>query len=122
MPLLYVLDENVPAALGKAIQNHNVAAVDSVDVVSVGYRQDLPLGIDDPDLLLWAEREGRILVTRDEHSIPYHLAAHLAAGHHSPGIFMIRRRSAIPQLLFMLVLAAYAGDPSHYKDRIEYIP
>ncbi len=122
MPLLYVLDENVPAALRLAIHNHNAGSVNPLDVVSVGDPQDLPLGIDDPALLLWAEREGRILVTRDEHSIPCHLVAHLAAGHHSPGIFMIRRRSAIPQLVFILVLVAYAGDPSHYKDRIEYIP
>ena len=122
MPLLYVLDENVPAALGKAIQNHNNSSVNPLDTVSVGGPQDLPLGIDDPALLLWAEREGRILVTRDEHSMPRHLVAHLALGHHSPGIFMIRKGSAIPQMVFMLVLVAYAGDPSHYQDRIEYIP
>ena len=122
MPLLYVLDENVPAAVRKAIQIHNTSSINPLDAISVGDPPDLPLGTDDSTLLLWAELEGRILVTLDENTMPRHLADHLASGHHSPGIFMIRKRSLIPKLVFTLVLAAYAGDPDHYRDRIEYIP
>jgi hypothetical protein len=38
--------------------------------------------------LLWAEREGRVLVTLDRHTMPGHLANHLRAGHNSPGSFL----------------------------------
>jgi hypothetical protein len=120
--LRYLLDEHLRGVLWDASEDHNAASINPIDVVQVGDPSDLPLGTLDPDILLWAEREGRILVTRDQNTMPGHLADHLQAGHHSPGIFMVRRRSVIPQLVFALVLAAHAGDPDVYRDRIEYIP
>jgi hypothetical protein len=84
--------------------------------------EHLPLGIGDPDLLLWAEREQRILVTHDPDTMPAHLADHLAAGRHSPGVFMVRRHSTLPQIVSFLRDAAYASEPPEWQDRIQFIP
>jgi hypothetical protein len=122
MMLRYVLDEHLRGPLWRAIQWHNSLGVYPLDVVRVGDASDLPLGSDDPALLLWAEREQRILVTHDADTMPAHLADHLAAGRHSPGVFMIRPHSILPQILSFLQDAAYAGEPEEWQDRIQYIP
>ena len=93
-----------------------------MDAARVGDPVDLPCGTIDPDILTWAEREGRILVTLDRQTIATHLAAHLQAGRHSPGVFLARGAPPVWQVVAFLVLAAHAGDPADYSDRIEYIP
>jgi hypothetical protein len=122
MPLRYVLDEHLRQRLFRAIQAHNAAGVNPIDVVQVRDPPDLPLGTQDVDLLLWAERNRRILITRDVNTIPGHLAGHLRAGHHSPGVFVIRAHSRVEDIVFTLSLLAHAGDPAVYADAIEYIP
>jgi hypothetical protein len=123
MPLSYLLDEHLRGGgLWQAIRHHNTRGIHPLAAVRVGDPPDLPHGSTDPAILLWAEREGRILVTQDENTIPRHLAQHLQAGRHSPGVFMPRARCTIRQVLDALVLIAYAGDPAYYRDRIEYIP
>jgi hypothetical protein len=62
-PLRYLLDENLRGRLWQAIGVHNQTGAYPIDVVRVGDPPDLPLGSLDPDILLWAEREGRILVS-----------------------------------------------------------
>jgi hypothetical protein len=108
--------------LWNAIQQHNAGGVNLLDVVRVGDRPDLPLGIQDPDLLLWAEREGRVLVTLDKRSMARFLAAHLWAGRHVPGVFMIRRGASLSQVVFHLALAAHADDAAQIQDQVVYIP
>jgi len=122
MALRYLLDENLRGPLWRALQWHNSSGVYPLDVVRVGDPADLPLGIGDPDLLLWAEREQRILVTQDADSMPMHLVDHLTAGQHSPGVFMIRRHSTLPQIVSFLCDAAYASEASEWQDRIQFIP
>jgi hypothetical protein len=122
MPLRFVLDENLRGgALWHAIQQHN-AAGPKLDVVRVGDPPDLALGSADPDILLWAERAGRILVSRDLRTLPAHLASHLQAGLHSPGILVIRRGSATPDLMFYLEMAASVGVPDDFQDILRFIP
>src|SRR6266852_8081809 len=117
MALRYVLDEHLRGPLWRAIQWHNSLGVYPLDVVRVGDPADLPLGTGDPAILLWAEREQRILVTQDTDSMPTHLADHLAAGGHSPGVFMVRHHSTLPQILSFLRDAAYASELSEWQDQ-----
>ena len=91
MPLAYVLDEHLRGPLWQAILRHNLRGGEyPLEVVRVGDAPDLPLAADDAAVLLWAEREGRILVTEDRHTMHGHLRDHLDAGHHSPGILIPR--------------------------------
>lgn len=51
-----------------------------------------------------------------------HLRAHLADGHHSPGVFIVRRGASISTVLEYLVLAFHAGSSEDWRDRLQYIP
>ena len=48
-------------------------------------------------------------------------AAHLRAGVHSPGIFVIMGWVPMPMIIDRLVLAAYASGPEEWVDRIYHI-
>src|SRR5947209_13339399 len=122
MALSYLLDEHFRGPLWRAVLWHNSSGVYPLDVLRVGDPADLPLGSGDSAVLLWAEREQRILVTHDPDTMPTHLADHLAAGRQSPGVFMIRPRSTLPQLLSFLRDAAYASEPAEWQGRIQLIP
>jgi hypothetical protein len=120
MPIAYLLDENI-RNLWRAIQHHNRRGMHLIDAARVGDRADLPLGSEDQAILLWCERENRILVSRDWNTLATHLEAHWAAGHHSPGVFMIRDSNAYRAALEFMVLASLASEPDEWRDRIEYI-
>lgn len=123
MPLRFVLDEHLRGGgLWQAIQRHNALGAHPLDTIRVGDPVDLPLGTADPAILLWAEREGRIIITRDHQTMPGHLAHHLQAGRRSPGIFLLRFRASLPTVITSLVVIAYCGDPVDYQDRTQYIP
>src|SRR3989442_14857682 len=122
MNLRYVLDQHLRGSLWRALQWHNSSGVYPLDVVRVGGPVDLPLSTGDPAILIWAEHEQRILVTHDPDTLPAHLADHLAAGHHSPGVFMVRPRSTLPQIVSFLRDAAYASEPHEWQDWIQFIP
>jgi hypothetical protein len=122
MSIRFVFDEHLRGPLWRAVQRHNMRNQDPIDVVRVGDPADLSLGTEDTALLAWAEREGRILVTCDKHTVPMHLTAHLAGGHRSSGVFMLRPEWSVPQVVTFLVLVTYASEQHEWQDRIEYIP
>jgi hypothetical protein len=117
-----VLDENQRGPLWRAIVRHNQTAIDPIDALRVGDSDDLPLHASDPDILVWCEREDRILVTFDKATLAKHLANHLQAGRHCPGIFTLRRGTRLPQIVEHLVLAGHASEAWEWADRIEFIP
>jgi hypothetical protein len=122
MPLRFVLDENLRGVLWPAFQQHNAAGVDVVDVTRVGDPPDLPLGTSDSDVLAWAEREGRIVVSWDCNTMPGHLQDHLDQGRHSPGVIILRPGFTIAVLVGILVVAAHASDPLEFRDQVRFLP
>ena len=89
MALRYVLDEQLRGPVWNAIQSFNQTNVDAIDATRVGDPPDLPCGTSDPDLLLWAAQQKRVVISFDWRTMKKHLAAHLAAGHHSAGLFLV---------------------------------
>ena len=80
MALCYLLDEHLRGPLWQGIKSPNALGLYLIDAVRVGDPIDLPLGATDPEILLWAEREGRILVSQDEATMKSYLADHLRGG------------------------------------------
>ena len=70
----------------------------------------------------WITREGRILVSFDRSTLPNFLSDHLQAGHHSPGIFLIRRGATLREVVDFLLLATSASEPWEWEDRCQFIP
>jgi len=122
MSIRFLFDENLDDPPRSAVARHNARGIDPIDAVQVGGPPDLPRGSDDPDILIWAEREGRILVSFDRSTLPNFLSDHLQAGHHSPGIFLIRRGATLTEVVDFLVLATYASEPWEWEDRCQFIP
>jgi hypothetical protein len=122
MPIRFLLDEHLRGPLWHAIQRHNLRGGLPLDAVRVGDLPELPLGGDDPAILLWAEREQRILVTEDRNTMAGHLADHLRLGRSSPGIFVIALGYRLSQLVNHLELVAHAGDPTDYENCLTYVP
>jgi hypothetical protein len=121
MPLLYVLDEDVRGPLWRHILRYNARGIDPIDVIRVGDSDDLPLGILDPDILLWCEANNRVLISHDRSTTPVHLEDHLASGHHCPGIMLVRD-VRLADVVAFLSAAAHASEASEWQDRYFYIP
>jgi hypothetical protein len=122
MALRFVIDENLLDRLSRAIARHNAGGANLIDAVSVGDFPDLSRGMHDSEILLWGEREDRILLTFDLSTLPLFLSDHLRAGHHSPGVFLIRKGSTLREIVEFLALATYASEPWEWKDRCVFIP
>jgi hypothetical protein len=122
MAIRFLLDEQMRGVWWQAIQHHNAAGVDVLDVLCVGHPPAPPLGASDPDLLLWAEQTDRVFVSQDRKTIPGHFIAHLQAGHHSPGVVLLCGSCTVRQLIDHLVLYDQAADPQDLLDQIHYLP
>jgi hypothetical protein len=112
----FLLDEHLRGPLRSAIQRHGARGQWPLDVASVGDFDDLPLGLPDPDILLWAERGDYPLVSRDKSTLPDHLRKHLEGGHHSPGVLLLSRHASVADVIEFLTLVAYASEAAEWKD------
>ncbi len=122
MALRFVFDENLRGALWNLAARHNQKNELMIDVVRVGDAGVVPLGTKDPELLSWAERAGRVLVSSDRRTMARHLKDHLEAGHHSPGVMTLRPGAPLRVVLEFLVLASYATDPHDWADLNHFVP
>jgi hypothetical protein len=121
VPLFYLLDENLRGRLWKYVVRYNARGIDPVDAIRVGDPPDLPLGSDDPTVIRWCEANGRILVSHDQNTLVGHLNAHLSAGAHSPGIFIVRD-APLRDVVTYLAAAAYASEENEWRDAVFFIP
>ena len=68
--------------------------LDFVTALEVGLSES-----EDPQLLLWASANERILLTHDRKTMPKHFAAHLDKGNNLTGVFIVPRRLPIGQAI-----------------------
>ena len=85
VPIQYLLDEHMPLAHRTQL----LSRAPSLTLWKIGMPGVPPSGTLDPEILLWCEANDFILVTNNRKSIPVHLADHLAAGRHIPGILTV---------------------------------
>jgi hypothetical protein len=122
MPLAFLLDEQFQGVLLRAIAHHTAGGGLPIDAVQVGDPPDLPRQSSDPAILLWAERENRVLVTRDIRTMPSFFRAHLLAGNHSPGMVLVSGRMPLAVIVQYLEVFAHAAGPVDFLDQIISIP
>jgi hypothetical protein len=122
MPLAFLLDEHFRGPLWQTILSHNMHSANPIDVRRVGEDQAPRTGTRDDELLMWAERKSRILVTRDRNSMPGFLRLHLEAGRHSPGVLIVRDAANFASIIETLELIAHTADAIEYRDSIGFIP
>jgi len=100
----FLLDEHINRAIQRQLRRLDA----QVQVLAVGDAGAPPSGIPDPDLLIWIEENGYILVTENRRTLPSHLADHYAAGRDVPGIFWLRPSVQVV-FVILLIPASFVG-------------
>ena len=110
----FLLDEHLRRAIQEQLYEIQVRRIGDAGVP--------PLGTPDPDILTWIERNNYILVTNNRTTMPSHLAKHLQAGGHVPGILCFPQRTSIGTYVRELRKVWNAFAPGQYQDVIQYLP
>lgn len=85
--------------------------------------QDVDLsGAKDPDILEWAAREGRVLLTHDVRTMTASAIARINAGLPMPGIVAVSKSLLIGKVIEDILLLAQCGREGDYEGQVEYLP
>jgi|TARA_B100002003_G_C14076655_1_gene517955 hypothetical protein len=114
----FLLDENLPSALERALLRREP----TLDVSRVGQKGAPPLGTGDSELLLVCEADRMLLVTRDRSTMPRHVTEHLHSGHHTHGVFLIKRNSSLSEIIEDLILVWSSSGSEEWRDQLLYLP
>ncbi|MUH00459.1 hypothetical protein F7734_52590 [Scytonema sp. UIC 10036] len=118
MTLNYLLDENVDPSYKTQLTRLNANLI----VWIVGEPNTPAKGTLDPEILLWCEEYGFVLVTNNRTSMPVHLDEHIAQNRHVPGIFILNPKLSMGQNIDELVFIAEAAFVNEYQDQIVHLP
>lgn len=118
MKIRFLLDENLPRQIKVAVLRGNPA----IDILSVGDPEAPPLGTLDPEILNYLEISQRLLITRNRKSMPGHLTSHWTEGKHIWGLFWVRPRTSIGQLVESIYLLWETSEAEEWIDAVDWIP
>lgn len=76
----------------------------------------------DPELLTWAARAGRIIVTHDRTTMPTHAADLMGEGENIAGLFVVPRRIPLHQVIEDLELMITCSENDEWVNVIRYLP
>lgn len=79
-------------------------------------------GRSDPDVLEFAASQDRILVSHDTSTMPVHFFDRLRSGRMSPGVFLVRQRASVGQVVEAILLVWSASAPVDWAGQIHYLP
>lgn len=94
-----------------------VADLDLVRAFDVGLA-----GSEDPDLLDWAAKENRIVVSHDVNTMPAFAYGRVRAGQSMPGVFIVPTTMAIGQAIDELEFAVEAITAEECRYQVIYFP
>src|SRR5262245_52677755 len=119
MRVRFPLDENLSHAIIEAVHQFD----SDVDIAAVSSPCAPPIGTLDPDILLYCERERRLLIKNNRRSMPGHIVGHLAAGHHHWGVFRTHTRSpALSPIAKMIYVYWGASEAEEHIGTQGWIP
>ena len=112
----FLADENFNNAILRGLQSQNP----DLDILRA---QDTEVGqANDPTLLEWAAKQGRILLTHDIKTIPGYAYERIVAGLPMPGIIEVDQQFGIGKAIEDLALLIRAGEPSDFENQVRYLP
>jgi uncharacterized protein DUF5615 len=91
----------------------------SIDLKS-GVEAELQ-GVPDPDVLETAATEGRLLITHDQRTMPFHFGQFIRR-RTSPGVFIIPQKIGIGATIEELLLIWSASDAEEWTNLILFLP
>jgi predicted nuclease of predicted toxin-antitoxin system len=91
-----------------------------LDIVRV---QDVGLaGADDPEILAWADKENRIVLTHDRATMADFAYERVAAGEGMPGVFILNDRFPVGQAIQEILLMVAGSEPAEWSGRAVHLP
>jgi len=91
-----------------------------LDIVHI---QDVGLsGADDPTVLEWAAREGRVLLTHDVTTMTRYAYERVRAGQPMPGVFEVSRAVPIGLAIEDILLLAKCSLEGEWEGQVRYLP
>ena len=92
----------------------------SLDIVRV---QDVQLsGAEDPDVLEWAARQRRVVITHDVSTMKPHAYARVAAGLSMPGLFALPQSVPVGPAIEELLLIAECSLEGEWEGQVRHLP
>jgi len=92
----------------------------SLDLVRV---QEVELReVEDPGVLEWAAREGRIVLTHDVNTMPAFAFERVRRTQGMPGIFVVSQQAALARAIDDILPIAEWGDGREYDGQVVYLP
>lgn len=111
-----LVDENFNRHIAEGLTRLD-PGLDLVDVRDVGLA-----ATPDPDILEWAARHGRVLLTHDRQTIPAFAWARVAAGQRMPGVFLVSDDMPVAQAIDEILLAVHCMTPGECDSVVKYFP
>lgn len=114
--LRFVADENFNYDIVRGLWRRNPA----LDIVRA--QETEFSGSDDPQLLEWLAQENRILLTHDVRTITRYAYERVRLGLKMPGVFEVKRRAPLGQVIDDILLLAEASHANEWEGQIIYLP
>jgi len=77
---------------------------------------------DDPSVLAWAAREGRVLLTHDVRTITKYAYERTNAGLPMPGVFEIKRTVSLAVAIEEILIIAECSFEGEWEGQVRYLP
>ncbi len=109
-------DENFNGTVLRGLARH-YPEIDFVRVQDVGL-----VHTPDPEILAWAARENRILLTHDFETVPGYAYDRVRAGWAMPGVFAVDDHCGIGVAIDAIALVVLGSFDDEWKDRVVFLP
>ena len=114
--LRFIADENFNGAIVRGLLRRRPA----LDLVRI---QDIDMsGVNDPDLLAWAAREQRVILTHDVTTLRQFAEDRIRAGLPMPGVFEVGEHLFIREAIEDLLLIAECSQEGEWEGQIRFLP
>ena len=114
--LKLLIDQNLSHNILRGLMRR-VPRLDVVTAFEIGMSKAT-----DPELLVWASKAGRIIITHDRKTMPAHAADLMSKGVSIAGIFIVLRRLPLHQVIEDLELMITSSDNDEWINVIRYLP
>ena len=78
-------------------------------------------GVKDPEVLAYSATAGRLLVTHDRRSMPFHFRSFVAM-HTSPGVLIVPQDMPVRQVMEDIILIWACTEAAEWVNAIDYLP
>lgn len=115
MPIRFQADADLNHIIVSAVMRR-APAIDFRTATATGLA-----GVKDQEVLALAARDGRILVSHDQRTMPRHFGEFIAS-HRSPGLIVVPQHLPLGDVVDDLILIVTATQPEEWTERIVFLP